>query len=96
MTAATHPTWTTPGGAQGTVAPTRRQRAEQIAAEHAAAGRPISASKANRLAVREQRDRAREISAAVDATDPKRICYRDETGDTAVWNVLSGGGRIGA
>lgn len=87
MNAATHPAWTTPGGAQGTVTPTRRQRAEQIAAEHAAAGRPISASKANRLAVRA-------IAAEVDA-DPdtrKRINYRDETGDTAVWNVLSGGG----
>ena len=94
MSAATHPTWTTPGGATGTVTPTRRQLAEQIAAEHAAAGHRISASKANRLAVRQLRDRARAISAEVDVTDPKRICYRDETGDTAVWNVLSGGGRL--
>lgn len=94
MIAAARPTWTTPGGATGTVAPTRRQLAEQIAAEHAAAGHPISASKANRLAVRELRDRAHAVSAEVDVTDPKRICYRDETGDTAVWNVLSGGGRF--
>jgi len=94
MTAAVHPTWTTPGGEPETSTPTRRQLARQIAAERAEAGHPISASKANRLAVRQLRDRARATSDEVDITEPKRISYRDETGDTAVWNVLSGGGRF--
>ena len=68
--------------------PTRRELAAQIRAEHAAQGVHISASRANRLAVRELASASTEAADAEAGPDP--LTYRDETGRTAVHNVLTG------
>ena len=83
-------TWTTPGGNADTALPTRRELAAIIAAEHAAKGHPITAAKANRLAVRQLAQAPALTAEATAGGNP--LTYRDETGDTAVWNILAAGG----